>query len=136
MNGIGATLRAATYFAFLGAVLLPGCHLCNGKVAPEALWGVWGTSSERYRYCTFEIKGTMIVFMNGYGHVDTNRIIRIEKTPEGRSVLYRIHYRDRKRDDFVLSLYYFKTPEGGVIRFKNQKQIAWRKRPPTAGRAS
>jgi len=44
----------------------------------------------------------------------------------GRQFLYNIYYENLKSQEFKLSFYYDPS-NGGVIRFKNQGKIEWRK---------
>lgn len=105
-----------------------GCQIWKDKTVPEELVGVWETSAPRYKNCFFELKGEMITFNKGLDYINVNLITDIEKSPEQEGILYDIHYEDEEGQEYKLSLFYFKTPDGGVIRFKNQKEIKWTRR--------
>lgn len=105
-----------------------GCQVFRDKTIPEELIGLWETSEPRYEDCTFELKDEMIIFNNYPEYTNINYITDIEKSPEKDRVLYHIHYEDQEGQEFKLSLFYDKTADVGVIRFKNQKEIIWTKR--------
>jgi len=104
------------------------CQICNDKTIPEELIGVWETSAPHYENCFFKLNDEMIIFNNGLDYINANHITNLETSPERESVLYNIYYEDEKGQEYKLSLFYFKTPNGGVIKFKNQKEIKWTRR--------
>jgi len=106
-------------------ISLFGCQVWQDKTIPEELMGNWETSAPRYEDCSFELKDELIIFYKGINIVNLNHIKEIEGFPEKGGVSYNIYYEDQQRQEYKLALYYFKTPNGGVIRFNNQKQIEW-----------
>lgn len=105
-----------------------GCQIFKNWEVPEELLGVWETSSPRYEYCSLEFDGKMVIFQNGLTHFDINHITNVKKSTEDEKTLYNIYYKDNQGEEYKLSLYYLETPDRCVIRFKNQEEIAWRKR--------
>jgi len=126
MGSIIMKLKILILFIIVTAFL--GCQILKDKTIPEELIGVWETSEPRYKDCSFELKDETIIFNNGPDYTNINFITDIEKLPEKDRVLYHIHYEDREGLEYMLSLFYFKASNGGVIRFKNQKEITWTKR--------
>jgi hypothetical protein len=95
---------------------------------PENLIGVWGTSNPTYADRTFEITKNEVIFQTGEQTFDTYSIksIEMEKVHRGEDDLYTINYENKEGLKYQFSFYY--NPAGqGVIRYKNQMQMAWTK---------
>jgi len=108
--------------------LLFGCQPREPTAIPDELLGVWKTSAPKYKRCFFEITKDSITFVNRdslEGH-DINTIVKIEITKVEKQILFTIHYKKMKGEEYKFSFYYDMS-EGGTIRFKNQKEIEWRK---------
>lgn len=105
-----------------------GCQSKGPATVPDELLGVWKTSAPKYKRCFFEITKDSITFANRdvSEGLDVNIISKIEKTHEEKQILYTIHYKKRKGEECKLPFYY-NPSKGGTIRFKNQKEIEWRK---------
>jgi hypothetical protein len=108
--------------------LLLGCQFRETTVLPDELLGVWKTSAPKYKQCFFEITKDSITFANRNVSegLDVNIISKIEKTHEEKQILYTIHYKKKKGEEYKLPFYYDPSKDG-TIRFKNQKEIEWRK---------
>jgi hypothetical protein len=115
---------------FFFAVLI-GCQMGKDSTAlsVEELTGVWQTTEPRYEDCSFEIQGDSILFTNDLSEVHINHINDIEKVSDGKGTLYHILYKDDEGQKYKLSLLYFKSPDGDIIKFKNQQDIEWKRRP-------
>ncbi len=109
----------------LGFAVLFGCQMLQDSAVPDELIGKWVTTEPRYHDCSFEIQQETIIFNKGITHTNMNWIEEIEKIPEKEKTLYHIYYEDKQGQDYKLSLFFFKTPDGGIIRFKNQQNIKW-----------
>lgn len=107
------------------ATALFGCQVRKDNIVTEELIGVWETSASRYEDCFFEIKDEMIIFNNGLDYTNINYINDIEIFPGRGKTLYNMYYKDMQGKEYKLSFFYFKEGNGGVIRFKNQKEIEW-----------
>jgi hypothetical protein len=110
-------------------IIILGCESKKIAAVPENLIGVWGTSNPTYADRTFEITKNEVIFQTGEQTFDTYSIksIEMEKVPRGEDDLYTINYIDKEGEKFKLSFYY--NPAGqGVIRYKNQIQMAWTKK--------
>ena len=93
---------------------------------PEGLIGTWTTSKQKYRDRFFEL--TQITVTYGIGNKKTNVyfISNTEKDVQDNTVLYTIKYHNSAGIQYSRSFYYDAT-NGGVIKFKNQKNILWTK---------
>lgn len=113
---------------FVAALFLLGCHK---KGVPEKFLGVWETTSPRYKNCTLEFEEERVIFRNGLHHLNINYISFVVtgvEQSDTNKMLYHIHYKDVRGQEYKLSLYYIKTPKRGVIRFMHQEGMPWLKR--------
>ena len=102
-----------------------GCQMRTVKTVPEELRGQWETSAPLYVDCTFELRDKLIIFRKGTTYIDINHVKEIEISPEKGRVLFIITYENKEGGEYKLSLFYFETEKGDVIRFKNQQQLNW-----------
>ena len=103
---------------------------CGKKTAvPDDLIGVWETTAPTYADRFFEIKTDEVIFGTGEGKFDTYPItkVKMEKNREEQKTLYIIFYKNTARQEYKFSFHY--DPNQGTIRFKNQKQMVWTKKP-------
>ena len=110
-------LVAASFFTFFPI---------KNKDVPENLIGKWTTSEPRYQDRFFEITKKTFTYGLGEDKEDINFISSIEKSLEGNHILYTINYKNKDGSAFTRSFYY-KSSNGDVITFKNQKDIKWTK---------
>lgn len=106
-----------------------GCQGAKLKSVPDGLLGLWKTSAPKYADRFFELKREAITFGTGEGTSSVHDILSVEKVPAGKQVLYTICYATEggKHSEFS---FYYDPANGGTIRFKNQKQMDWKKEPP------
>jgi hypothetical protein len=101
-----------------------------GKIpsAPEGLIGIWRTSDMRYNDTSFEIKKKEIIFRTKEGNSEIFSIIKIKREPmqDKEWVQYTIFYRSRDLQKLEFP-FYFLPADSGVIRFKNQPYLVWKK---------
>ena len=104
------------------------CQLKENNEIPDELAGVWRTSAPKYKDCFFDLNEHLIIFGNGHllENVDVNFISKLKNTHMGRQLLYIIYYENLQNQEFKLSFYYDPS-NGGIIRFKNQEKIEWRR---------
>jgi hypothetical protein len=109
-------------------ISLACCKAANEPVSvPPTLRGVWTTTDIRYAGRAFEVSGDRITLATGGEQKDAHPIHRLERRADGRDHLYELTYRnlaDNITDTLVLR---YEGREGGVIRFKNQPHIEWRR---------
>lgn len=110
------------------SILLFGCQSHETTALPDEILGVWKTCAPKYKQCFFEITKDSITFLNrdSLKGPDINSIVKIEITKKEKQILYTIHYKKMKGEEYKFPFYYDMS-EGGTIRFKNQKEIEWRK---------
>ncbi len=111
-------------------ILLSACQ-CSEKVpVPDHLIGVWETTAPDYADHPFEIKTDEVLFGTEEGKFDMYPItrVKIEKDLREQKTLYIIHYKNTARQEYKFSFYYDPANQG-TIRFKNQKQMVWTKKP-------
>ena len=103
---------------------LPGCGGPDTVDLPDDLVGVWTTSARRYEDRFFELTKDEISFGALDGDVAVYEILRVEpgKVPDSE---YAIYYTNEEGREYKLSIAH--TRRRGVIRFENQKKIAWTK---------
>ena len=109
-------------------ISLVSCMAADELVSvPPTIRGVWTTTDSRYAGRTFEIADGRITLATSGEQKDTYPIHRLARRPSGRDFLYELTYRnlgDNITDTLVLR---YEGREGGVIRFKNQPHIEWRR---------
>ena len=115
------TIGLIICFIFLAFFL---SKFMKNRELPVILHGVWENSDPNYMNRYFLIDTNAIRFGTGDGKVDWYEIVSVKERPEGNSTFFTIEYQKPKGALLKKSLIYF--PEnGGRIKFKNQKTIAW-----------
>jgi hypothetical protein len=111
-------------------IVLPTCQCGRKATVPEDLIGVWETAAPTYADRFFEIRTDEIIFGTGEEKFDTYPItkIKIEKDPGEQGTLYIICYKNIEGQEYKFSFYYDPANQG-TIRFKNQKEMVWTKKP-------
>jgi hypothetical protein len=109
-------------------VLLFGCHPLNNNKVPDELIGEWVTSEPRYADCVVKLTDGMIIFGNGPDNLSVNYIVNIKKVCNGQYILYTIYYEDSRGLKYKFPVRFGFENKKGVLRFRNQKHIAWTKR--------
>ena len=98
----------------------------NSVIADEML-GTWKTVSQKYRDTYFELKRNEVCFGTIEGSVNSYVISKIDKQKENADwSLYTIYYIDEalKKSEFN---FYYSSSDEGLIRFKNQPTLVWKK---------
>lgn len=112
----------------LVSALLLGNSCSRNNTLSDELVGRWKTSSFPYRDTYFELKKNRIIFKTKEGDINIHPITKIksQKIAEDEWILITVHYRndDMQKMEFP---FYYHTLDDGVIIFKNQKNIVWRK---------
>ena len=114
--------RLVLVLLLVGAV--SGCRGALLESVPDELVGVWKTTSPRYEDRFFEISEDLIVFGTGGRNTEAHPILSIREALEDERLLYAISYESAEGEEYGFFFYY--DPAGsGVIRFKNQQDMAW-----------
>jgi hypothetical protein len=111
-------------------IVLSTCQCGRKTTVPEDLIGVWETAAPTYADRFFEIRTDEIIFGTGEGKFDTYPITKkkIEKDREEQGTLYIICYKNIEGQEYKFSFYYDPANQG-TIRFKNQQEMVWTKKP-------
>jgi hypothetical protein len=111
-------------------IVLSTCQCGRKMTVPEDLIGVWETAAPAYADRFFEIKTDEILFGTGEEKSDTYPItkIKIEKDRGEQGTLYIICYKNIEGQEYKFSFYYDPANQG-TIRFKNQQEMVWTKKP-------
>jgi hypothetical protein len=96
------------------------------KPLPDELVGVWTTSDPRYADRHLDLTKATIIFGTGKESIDTNFISNVEKRLQDKAILYTIYFHRVGGPEDRVSFYY-DPANGGIIRFKNQEHIDWKK---------
>jgi hypothetical protein len=112
---------------FLSFFLMQACQCGNTDMVPDELIGVWTTDEPKYIDSCLEITRETIVFKTGENYFDKNTVTDIDRLVDKERISYKISYENAQGDDYELYLYYYKSGNQDIVRFKNQKQIDWKK---------
>ncbi len=111
-------------------MLLLGCQSRKSTTVPDELVGVWKTLNTQYADRFLWITNTSIIFGTGDGQIAFYPIVAVEQAREGEALLYTILYLNEARQQYRF-LFYFEPSNGGVIRWKNKRDIEWAKARPS-----
>jgi hypothetical protein len=100
-------------------------HSKKNKDIPSNLIGKWTTSAPGYQGRFIELTKETIVYGIGGGKEDVYTISSLEEQAEGKNIIYTINFKNSEVK-FTRSFYYH-PEKGGIIQFKHQEQITWRK---------
>lgn len=118
--------KPSVILTVLFALIIVSCG--NFTSASDEIIGTWKASDMRYTDTSFEIKRKAITFMTKEGDVNNFPIVKVKMEPMGDKewVQYTIFYRDRdlRKVEFP---FYFCSSGSGMIRFKNQPSLVWKK---------
>ncbi len=92
---------------------------------PDALMGVWESTSARYADRSFNLEADQVIFQQGKDKFTTHTITGLQAFPEDGGTLYVLKY-DIGETEYDFSFVH--QPEERLIRFKNQQQVKWYKR--------
>ncbi len=114
-------------------MVFAACHGGKKTAVPEDLIGVWVTMAAAYEDRFFEIKSDEVIFSTGGEKFDTYPIskMQIEKDHKKQKTLYIICYNNTAGQEYKFSFYYDPANQG-AIRFKNQSEMVWTKKPLSA----
>lgn len=122
--------RAAAASWLLVAVclgLLAGCGPESTRSVPDELLGRWTTKAPKYADTFFELQRDTLVLGLAGGRTEVRAVARVEKVLQDGQPHFTVYYldpSDPRRTEFKLA-FSFEAGGGGVIRWKNQREIAW-----------
>jgi hypothetical protein len=107
---------------------LLGCRAAQEPVVvPPEVIGVWKTVDPRYEDRYFELTAGTVTLAMGEDSKESYPIQTFEKSQEMGATLYSLTYRNLVEGITDTLSFYYEPREGGVIRFKNQRNIEWKK---------
>ena len=98
------------------------------STAPKELTGIWKASDIRYSGTSFEINKAEITFQDKDGDRNSYTIIKIKKESmqDKDWVMYTLRYLDSNLQKVEFP-FYFRSSDIGMIRFKHQPSLVWKK---------
>ena len=93
---------------------------------PDRLIGKWTTSEPRYKDRFFELSNVTFSYGLGEDKIDVYFISGIEEKIYKTNTLYTISYYNTDGLKCTRSFYYYPA-KGGVIKFKNPRDVEWTK---------
>ncbi len=111
-------------FAILATFI--GCPSAKDTSVPAGLIGVWTTAAPQYEDRFLQFTKGSIIFGTGENSYDIHPISKIEKAHEATPSLYTISHMNPEGQEYRFSFYY-DPGHDGVITFKNQEDITWKK---------
>ncbi|HVP79350.1 MAG TPA: hypothetical protein VMV04_15805 [Thermodesulfobacteriota bacterium] len=109
---------------------LSACQSGGKTAVPGDLIGVWETTAPAYADRFFEITTDRVIFATGENTSDTYPIskMKIEKDSKERKTLYIVCYKNTAGQEYKFAFYYDPANQG-TIRFKNQREMVWTRKP-------
>lgn len=123
---LGPITKSMPWMALL---LVAACQPPPDTVLMDRLSGTWETTEPRYAGCYFEIRDNHIIFHNGLLYSNKNTIINVTGVTDQGVGRYDIQYKDPDGLEYTLSLIIYTSQKGDIIRFKNQYQVYWTRKP-------
>jgi hypothetical protein len=111
--------------AVVSAAFFAGCT--GSSTAPEELIGVWTTDAEGYTGESIEFSRDRLIVSSDTS-VFENSIEKVKTDKSGLpdTTLYTVYYLDRDGEMNLMNLFY-SSEGGGLLRFKSEQDIAWKK---------
>ncbi len=114
------------FLAFAILATFIGCPSAKDTSVPAGLRGVWTTAAPQYEDRFLQFTKDSIIFGTGDNSYDIHAITKIEKAHEATPSLYTISHVNPEGQEYRFSFYYDPAHDG-VITFKNQDNIRWKK---------
>jgi len=94
-------------------------------VTPEEVLGTWTTTDSDYADRAFEIRRNSLVLYTGGSDHTVHLIENVEVDDLDGPILVRIHYSEE--GGLNIFSFYYDPAGGGVITFRNQRSMQWRR---------
>ena len=102
----------------------------GNKNLPDALLGVWQSTSPEYTDCYLEISPATIVFGNAEQGYLLYFVSSVEESPEGGQTTYKVHYTDQDGLKYQMTISHIRGPNERLM-FKHGMGGNWTRRPST-----
>ena len=109
-------------------IILTASSCVSQTQLPDELLGIWKTEALKYKDTFFEMKTGLLVLGTKADEVQSFTITKVErkKLREEEWVLYTVFYQNDRLQKLEFPFYY-NPANKGFIRFKNQKNLVWKK---------
>lgn len=109
-------------------IILTASSCVSQTQLPDELLGIWKTEALKYQDTFFEMKTDLLFLGMKTGEVQSFTVTKVErkKLSEEEWVLYTVFYQNDSLQKFEFPFYY-NPAKNGVIRFKNQENLVWKK---------
>ncbi len=114
------------FLAFAILTTFIGCPSAKDTSVPTDLIGFWTTAAPQYEDRFLQFTKDSIIFGTGDASYNIHAITKIEKASEATPSLYTISYMNPEGQEYRFSFYHDPAHDG-VITFKNQEDITWKK---------
>ena len=104
-------------------LVLAGCGPESTKTVPGDLVGIWKTSAPKYADTFIELTRSTITFGAGEKGTHLRSVVKVTKERDEAGTLYTVFYTDPGGQEYKFAFYH--DPADGVLRWKNQRTIAW-----------
>jgi len=110
----------------LASISLYGLVRPSGRVeVPDVVLGKWTTTAQRYADKSFTVRKDSLVLYVSESDSTVYAIEGVEVEDLGGPLLLTVHYWDA--DGLTEFPFYYDTMRGGVVRFKNQRAMEWKR---------
>jgi hypothetical protein len=96
---------------------------------PEGIFGEWETTNSKYEDRYFNITPDKVVFGIGEDNEAVYTLVGIQRKTEAGQTLFTATFEGNNGNSYEQSFYY-ENNASPILRFKNQKEIEWRKSDP------
>jgi hypothetical protein len=118
--------HALLVMAILASTL--GCRAAQEPAAvPAEFHGHWTTSDPRYEARAFELTVDTITLLNGEEGKASYPVQKFERIQKDGAIVHTLTYGNPVEGTTEALSFYYEPREGGVIRFKSQRNIEWKK---------
>jgi hypothetical protein len=117
-------MLSVVLLALLAVVLHTSLAPQRSEELPDEILGTWTTTDPRYAETVLDIGRTTLVFGTVDNGSTSHTIERVDQEDFDLAKLYTVHYSD---EGGLNELSFFYLPIDNVIRFKNQRSLAWRR---------
>lgn len=122
----GRSAAAKGLLVAVSLALLAGCGPESTRTVPDELLGRWTSEAPRYADTFFELQRETLVLGLADGRREIRPVTRVERVRQDGETLFTVYYldpADPKRTEFRLAFFF--DAGAGLIRWKNQRAIAW-----------
>ena len=125
-GGRHTVLLLTVLLLVLASISLYGLVRPSGRVeVPDVVLGKWTTTAQRYADKSFTVRKDSLVLYVSESDSTVHAIEGVEVEDLGGPLLLTVHYWDV--EGLTEFPFYYDTMRGGVVRFKNQRAMEWKR---------